>query len=131
VNNNFSNNDNKGIQFLNGADNTVIRNNFMNNTVNADFQRSPRLEMGNKIQFSLSWLKNPTIMPNYKMLSNNSWDENYWDDLESAPYVIHGRINILPRLQSLLERLFKQGDFIIAIESENYDYHPALEPYDI
>lgn len=131
VNNNFSNNENKGIQFLNGAGNTIIQNNFINNTVNAYFQREPRREVGNKILFWLSMQKNPDAVPSYKMLANNSWDGNFWDDLKSAPYIIHGRINILPRLHSFLERLFKQWDVIIAIELENYDYHPALEPYDI
>ena len=129
--NNFSDNENKGMQILNGGSNTIVQNNFINNSINADYQRSPRRELITTILLMLLQFSNHNKTFTYKMLSNNTWDENYWDDLNSVPYVIHGRINILPRLASRLERLLRNWDVIIALASENYDDHPAQEPYDI
>jgi parallel beta-helix repeat protein len=128
--NTFSDN-NKGLQILDGGDNTIVQNNFINNSVNADFRRSPRTETINffVLTFIQATSHNKTF--SYKMLSNNTWDENYWDDLNLVPYVIHGRVDILPRLAGHLEHLFRHWDFIFAIVSENYDYHPAQSPYGI
>jgi len=128
--NTFSDN-NKGLQILNGGDNTIVQNNFMNNSINADFQRSPRTEMISLFLLKLLQVPSHNKTFSYKMLSNNTWDENYWDDLTSLPYIINGRINILPRLASHLERLLRNWDVIIALASKNYDVHPAQEPYDI
>jgi parallel beta-helix repeat protein len=129
--NTFSDNENKGLQILNGGNNTIVQNNFKNNSVSADFQRSPRIEIITLLLFRILQITSHNKTFRYTMLSNNTWDENYWDDQSSIPYVIHGRINILPRLASHLERLLRNWDVIIALASENYDYHPAQEPYDI
>jgi parallel beta-helix repeat protein len=130
IGNTFSNNLNWGLQIRNGGNNTIIQNNFINNTINANFQRNAQYEGVIKIKFLLLKLIHPQEKVIYKMFVNNSWDKNYWDDLTTTPYVIPGRINFLQRLADHLERILNKT-VVIEIITDNYDYHPAQEPYDI
>ena len=114
--NNFTDNQ-KGIQIRLGGNNTVIQNNFINNSINAEFRRLPNKEAANKILFEIIKAFSPDDISNYKIIYKNTWNENYWDKKASL-YPILGYIDIL-RFEEFM------------IPWVNFDRHPAQEPYDI
>lgn len=100
IQNNFSENNFTGL-LLDGTNNNIIKNNFINNSENAFFIRLYVFDINMRRYFD-----------EYKILSKNTWDSNYWDDYNGEGFY---RINRL----------------LFIIPWFNFDRNPALEPYDI
>lgn len=116
--NNFTDNNNIGLQLRVAGNNKVIQNNFINNSVNAEFRRSSTYEIKFKIYYFIISLPYPDDYSRYRVLRKNIWDENYWGEPRSNPYPIPGRIHPF-RFHGII------------IPWMNFDWHPAKEPYDI
>ena len=89
-----------------GFNNTITHNNFINNIRNAN------------VEFYCSSPQEIFTIRKYR----NTWDGNYWGKSRSLPKIIFGRLflnYIVIRNHNLQLPYF------------NFDWHPALKPYDI
>ena len=107
-----------GVEIDLSSKNTVLRNNFINDTLNAQFKRSLYSEIILK-QVSLQ-VRNYRVLKNYQPIGRNIWDGNYWGHSRILPYPIIGRCGYL----------FTHP--ILGVDNRiAFDWHPAQEPYDI
>jgi len=111
---------NFGILLMLSSDNKFLQNNFIDNGVNARFQRNIIYEEINKIYSATS---HPDYLKDYHVLRLNFWDGNYWDKPRISAYPIFGRYGF-PGWMTILN-VFYFPNLI------NFDRHPAQEPYKI
>ena len=129
--NSFANNKEKGVNILDSGNNTFSQNNFINNTLNADFRRETGFEHQSLLKLALLKLLHPGEQIIYRAFANNTWTSNYWNGNTTTPHDIPGIIIYLPRLNEIVSRHMHSTANIGVLHIHNYDYTPAQTPYEI
>lgn len=106
-----------GIDFISSSKNSVIKNNFMNNTKPALFARYPTIEIAMKIKAIQH--NNTYFLHNFHIIGRISWQGNYWNKSLTLPYAIYGKYSLFPKLQLPVSTRVE------------FDLHPAKKPYNI
>ena len=136
----------KGIWISRGGNNTVLKNNIINNTIGIYIDESGcnSIVQNNIYQNTINAKVAAFTIDNilWKLKSfNQTWDENYWGRAYQSPKPMFGCSILAPPtwvlnvfIAILYKIIFKHlpfGYLAIGIPVIKFDQHPAQEPYTI
>jgi parallel beta-helix repeat protein len=110
--NNITGNHEEGFRVYQASKTKIMENNFIKNKKNAYFAVVCALR--------------------YPQFLQNSWEGNYWDEPRTTPVRINDTYFFIPFPRIPISISFPNYDFNFKdISSLTFDWHPAIEPYDI